>query len=133
MVTPVTHAIVSIFIRLYSSIDSLTPIDFPWSFFVGVFAFLVGVYLYYFQNQSINKVWIALKFILLFYIAFLLVKKFDEGSDLPSKSIDLSCQKTEWAKNGTPFHFWQKKNGMGCQFWLPKIAPFCQKWNCCLF
>ena len=89
MVTPVTHAIVSIFIRLYSSIDSLTPIDCPWSFFVGVFAFLVGVYLYYFQNQSINKVWIALKFILLFFIAFLLVKKFDEGSDLPSKSIDL--------------------------------------------
>ena len=92
MVTPVTHAIVSIFIRLYSSIDNLTPIDFPWSFFVGVFAFLVGVYLYYFQNESTNKVWMALKFILLFFIAFLLVKKFDakyEESDLPLKSIDL--------------------------------------------
>ena len=91
MVTPVTHAIVSIFARLYSSVDSLTPLDFPWSSFMGIFAFLVGVYLYYFQNQSTNKVWMAVKFILLFSIAFSLVKKFDvkyEKVDLLSKSID---------------------------------------------
>ena len=91
MVTPVTHAIVSIFARLYSSVDSLTPLDFPWSSSVGIFAFLFGVYLYYFQNQSTNKVWMALKCILLFSIAFSLVKKFDvkyEKVDLLSKSID---------------------------------------------
>ena len=100
MVTPVTHAIVFIFIRLYSSIDSLASIYLPWSSFVSIFAFLFGVYLYYFQNQSTNKVWMALKCILLFFIAFSLVQKFDAKyveSDLPAKSnnsLSLSDIKT---------------------------------------
>jgi hypothetical protein len=82
-VTPVTHAIVTICIRLFSNIDNFVHISLSWNTIFGVIILAIGIYLY----CHTEKTWIVLKLIILFATCLLLVRNVKPVVDIHGETI----------------------------------------------